>query len=53
MAETQPEVEGIKLDRVLIAEIAEQEHEIHLIQQKLENYTETEQRNYKSSITKM
>jgi hypothetical protein len=40
----------IKLDRVLIAEIAEQEHEIHLIQQKLENYTETEQRNYKSSI---
>jgi hypothetical protein len=26
---------GIKLDRVLIAEIAEQEHEIHLIQQKI------------------
>jgi gamma-glutamyltranspeptidase len=35
MAETQPEVERIKLDRVLIAEIAEQEHEIHLIQQKI------------------
>jgi hypothetical protein len=50
MAETQPEVERIKLDRVLIAEIAEQEHEIHLIQQKIRNYTETEQRNYKSSI---
>lgn len=37
MAETQPEVERIKLDRVLMSEIMEQENEIYLINKKIRN----------------